>query len=333
VKRGLVEAAAPHRDVYEARLERLREYLRAAGAQVALIYGDVYRSDDIAHLTNLAIYWNEGVVAVPVDGPPVFLAKLSKRVHPWMERTSILTDLRASQKLPELIGSYFEELAPGTVGFIDRAWWPADLVDGVTAAAPGRDFVDLPDAVRRERLVPDELDRADLERAGSLVAAGLAAAAAAATGDVADQLAALELAARGGGARDVLASCRESAAGVQVDCTVQFANVWARGARVEGDRSGLQDALEAGAEALHAGARLADVQAVLGPDVSVSIVSHCDLATGGDLRGLADAAEPLPESATVTLAVAAGGATVADTYVVRSDGATPITQQTTEVTA
>ena len=332
MKRGLVEAAAPHRDIYEARLERLRDYLRAAGAQVALIYGDVYRSDDIAHLTNLAIYWNEGVVAVPVDGPPVFLAKLSKRVHPWMERTSIFTDLRASQKLPELIGSYFDELAPGTVGFVDRAWWPADLVDGVTAAAPGRDFVDLPDAVRRERLVPDELDRADLERAGSLVAAGLASAVAA-TGDVADQLAALELAARGGGARDVLASCRQTAAGVQIDCTVQFANVWARGARVEGDRSDLQDALETGAEALRAGARLADVQAVLGSDVNVSIVSHCDLATAGDLRGLADAGEPLPDGATVTLAVAAGGATIADTYVVRSDGATAITQQTTEVTA
>lgn len=332
MKRGLVEAATPHRDVYEARLERLRAYLRAAGAQVALIYGDVYRSDDIAHLTNLVIYWNEGVVAVPVDGPPVFLAKLSKRVHPWMERTSIFTDLRSSQRLPELIGSYLEEVVPGTVVFVDRVWWPADLVDGVIAAAPGRDFADLPDAVRRERLVPDELDRADLERAGSLVAAGLAAAAAA-RGDVAQRLAALELAARGGGARDVLASCREIAGGVQIDCTVQLANVWARGARAEGDGGGLLDALEAAADALRAGARLADVQAVVGPDVSVSIVSHCDLATGGDLRGPADAADPLPEGAVVTLAVAAAGATAADTYVVQSSGATPITQQTTEVAA
>lgn len=332
MKRGLVEAAGPNRDVYEARLDRLREHLRAAGVQAGLIYGDVYRSDDIAHLTNLAIYWNEGVVAVPVDGPPVFLAKLSKRVHPWMQRTSIFTDLRASQKLPELIGSYFDELAPGTVGFVDRAWWPADLVDGVVAAAPGRDYIDLPDMVRRERLVPDELDRADLERAGSLVAAGLAGAAAA-TGDVADRLAALELAARGGGARDVLASCREVPAGVQIECTVQFANVWARGARLVGNSDRSLDSLESAAAALRAGARLADVQAAVAGDATVSIVSHCDLATGGDLRGLADAAEPLPEGAAVTLAVSTGGVTVADTYVVQSDGATPITQQTTEVTA
>ncbi len=332
MKRGLVQAAGGHRDVYEARLERLREQVRAAGAQVALIYGDVYRSDDIAHLTNLCIYWNEGVVAVPLDGPPVFLAKLSKRVHPWMQRTSILTDLRASQKLPELIGSYLEELGPRTIGFVDRAWWPAELVDGIVAAAPGRSFVDLPDAVRNQRLVPDELDCADLERAGSLVAAGLAAAVAA-TGDVAERLAALELATRGGGARDVLASCREIGACVQIDCAVQFANVWARGACVEGDDDGLREALEAAALALCADVRLADIQAVVDPDVAVSIVSHCDLATGGDLRGLFDSAQPLPEGAAVTLAVATAETVVADTYLVQSDGATSITRRVTEVTA
>src|SRR5579875_317322 len=279
MKRGLVEAAQERRGFYEARIDRLRERLREAGVHVALIYGDVYRSDDIAHLTNLCIYWNEGVVAVPVDAPPAFLAKLSKRVHPWMRRTSILEDLRASQKLPQLLAGYLDELGSSRVGFIDRAWWPAELVDGVVAAAPGKDFIDLPDAVRDGRLVPDELDRQDLERAGAIVAGGLAAASAA-EGEPETRIAALELAARGAGARDVLTVIHRSEAGEQPDCSVQFANVWARATRPNGGPSAAVEALETAATALRSAATLADIQAAAGAGTAISIVSHCDIATG-----------------------------------------------------
>lgn len=333
MKRGLVEAAGEDRGTYEARLERLRERLRGAGVSIALIYGDVYRSDDIAHLTNLCIYWNEGVVAVPADGPPAFLAKLSKRVHPWMQRTSIFTDLRASQKLPQLIGEYLAESAPGAIALVDRAWWPADLADGVAAAAPERTFVDLPDAVRDARIVLDELDRSDLERAGGLVAAGLEAAATAG-GSPEERVAALELAARGAGARDVLASCRETADGTAIECSVQFANVWARGARVERGAAALRDALDAAAGALRAGATVAALQAAAGADVATRLISHTDLASGGDLRPAADAsAEPLPDGSAVVVEVRLGDRVLADTYVVSGEGATPITRTPAEVAA
>lgn len=331
MKRGLVKAAGEERGIYEARLERLREQLRTTGTQVALIYGDVYRSDDIAHLTNLCIYWNEGVVAVPSDGPPVFLAKLSKRVHPWMRRTSIFEDLRASQKLPELIRDYLDELGSGAVGFVDRDWWPAELVDGVVATAPGRSFVDLPDAVRSSRRVPDELDGADLRQAGALVAAGVAAASHA-SGTSAQRLAALERVARGEGARDVIATCREIDGGFQIECAVQFANVWAHAARVTSDDDVLRPALEAAATALREGATAADVQAAAGT-AAASIVSHCDLATGGDLRTFARVAEPLISGEAVSLSVRLGDAILADTYVLYGSQPTALTQTTAEVPA
>lgn len=332
MKRGLVQAAGAQREIYEARLERLRRQLRGAGVSAALIYGDVYRSDDIAHLTNLCIYWNEGVVAVPADGPPAFLAKLSKRVHPWMQRTSVMTDLRASQRLPQLIGDYLDELGPGTVGIVDRAWWPAELVDGILAAA-GRQFIDLPDAVRGSRLVADALDRRDLERAGGLVAAGLAAAAEA-TGSPPERIAELELAARGGGARDVLASCRETDLGTQIECSVQFANVWARGARMLGGGDGLRGALDEAATGLRAGITPALLSAgdrwtARG---AFKVISCTDLATGGDLRR-ADDEVPLAAGSAVVLELRDGAALVADTYIVGGERAIAITQTGAEVTA
>jgi hypothetical protein len=103
VKRGLVE---PPRADHAGRVRALQERLRAAGAQLGLVYGDVSRSDDIEYLTGLCIYWNEGVVGVPADGEPALLSKLSKRVHPWMRATSTLTDLRSGRDLAALIAGF-----------------------------------------------------------------------------------------------------------------------------------------------------------------------------------------------------------------------------------
>ena len=84
MKRGLVlfdPAEIPAAE-WRARVAAVQRELAASGTDVALIYGDVSRSDDIAYLTNLCVYWNEGVLAVPAHGEPAFLTKLSPRVFP-----------------------------------------------------------------------------------------------------------------------------------------------------------------------------------------------------------------------------------------------------------
>lgn len=331
MKRGLVAAAGEQAPAYAARLERLGDRVREASAVAALVYGDVYRSDDIAHLTNLCIYWNEGVLAVPADGPPAFLAKLSARVHPWMKRTSVLTDLRASQKLPELIAAYVDELGPGPVAFVDEDWWPAELVSGIRAAAPARTMVTLPDAVRDGRLVPDARDLADLRRAGEIVAAGLSAAQAAGA-EANARIAALELAARGAGARDVIAHTRVVDGGaLALELTVQFANVWASAARTLGGRNLTAGALDASRADLVPGASPGDVARAAG-DAEVSVVHHCDLGTGGEYRPPADAGRALEEGAVVAVTARSRDAVVGDTYLVSRAGATPLTAAA-EVTA
>lgn len=83
MKRGLV--VLDHDELPEEewrrRIDRTRAVLREQGVDLALVYGDVFRSDDIAYLTNLCIYWNEGMLAVPADGEPALLTKLSPRVQ------------------------------------------------------------------------------------------------------------------------------------------------------------------------------------------------------------------------------------------------------------
>lgn len=347
MKRGLVEVA--DRPVYEARLERLQEQLRERGIAAALIYGDVYRSDDIAHLTNLCIYWNEGVIAVPADRPPALLAKLSKRVHPWMQRTSILEDLRASQNLPKLISEYLGELPAGAVAFIEAVWWPERLLRDISAAIDGRETLMLDDEVRRTRLVVDDADRADLVRAGEIVTAGLLAAEkAGADAEPAQRVAAVELATRREGARDVLAFCESVEAGATpLELTVQYANVWAYAARTpnldaEVARS-LRAAYGAAQEALVPGAsaaELAERARAVADDLAVelSLTHHCDLGTAGDYRGADDDAKPLPAGAVVALQLRAprsggGSAVLADTFLMTDAGAAALTGATARVAA
>lgn len=325
MKRGLVEPVGANADVYQARVERLRERMRHAGVEVALLYGDVYRSDDIAHLTNLCIYWNEGVVAVPTEGSAALLAKLSKRVHPWMRRTSTLTDLRASQQLPELIGAYLDERRAGQVGLVDERWWPAPLVDGIRSTHSDRAYVDMPEAVRTERIVPDALDRADIRRAGALVRAGLGAAVDG-NGTPAERIAELEFAARAGGARDVIARCLPTAFGLHVECSVQFANVWAHGSRMADGDSALEAAFAAASAALAPEVTLAALQRVAGDGVLVSLISHTDIATDGDLMVPPNSADSLPPGGAFVLRVGRGAVRLADTYLLAGSSSEPLTR-------
>ena len=75
MKRGLVvrDAEEIADSEWAARVGALQSELAAAGVDIALIYNDVSRGDDIGYLTNLCIYWNEGVLAVPATGEPAML--------------------------------------------------------------------------------------------------------------------------------------------------------------------------------------------------------------------------------------------------------------------
>ena len=70
MKRGLVvldPAEIPPGEL-EQRVGALQAELRARGLAAALVYADVYHSGDLGYLSNICLYWNEALLAVPADG-------------------------------------------------------------------------------------------------------------------------------------------------------------------------------------------------------------------------------------------------------------------------
>ncbi|GAA3108346.1 hypothetical protein GCM10010464_84040 [Pseudonocardia yunnanensis] len=342
MKRGLVvldTAEVPEQERPD-RVARLQRRLADEGVTIGLVYADVHRSDDVGYLTNLCIYWNEGILAVPAEGDPAFLMKLSPRVHPWMRRSSTLTDLRSGKGFTALVQGFVENAAePGVIGLVDAALWPTTTVDEVRAAAPGWDVRPLGGLVREQRLVPSAAELGLLGAAAGHLRTALDAV----TGpDLprGERIALLEQALRGAGYTDLMVEVVHGPDEVSaVEVTGQFRFSWLRAARLVTPASGvpqwaasLQDALAAARGAVAPG-EAASVPAAAaektltglpaGATAHATVVHQADLSTGGDY---ASPDEQLPVGAVVVVAVEVlfpdgGRVAVADTVRVGETGA------------
>jgi hypothetical protein len=324
VKRGLVRldpAELPAAEL-ERRVGALQERLREAGVAAALVYGDVSRSGDIAHLTNLCIYWNEGVLMVPADGAPAFLTRLSARVHPWMRATSSVRDLVSGGDLARLVADRLATVAPGAVGVVARPWWPGMLLESVARLAPDRELRDVGDPVRAGRLRPAGAELALLRRASAVARDALARASAGGASEA-------ELAARRAGATDVAVDrdpAPDGAAAFEV--RVQLLGCWALAAATVPAPPALDAAWAAAAACLRAGATAAELGEAA-PGWDVDLVPHPDLETRGDHRLPEDLEAPPAAGEVAALRVSTwlpGGRRLvaARTYMLGATGAEPL---------
>lgn len=350
MKRGLVvlDPAEVPESEWRGRVEALQQALTAGGIDIALVYGDVYASDDIAYLTNLCVYWNEGVLAVPAAADPVFLTKLSPRVQPWMKRVSTVTRIESGKNFGALAAKLLGELPAGTVGLVDAALWPASVVEEVRAALPGWQVRELDGLVRERRVVASVRELA-LLREGAEVVAGAAEAAVRGELSTFERVSVVERLVRGAGFLDVQVNTTATSDGVEcVQVTGQFRTGWLHASRLTAAPDGapawaaaLREALgaavaaaTAGADgdALSAAARTALSGLPEGTNAQVSWVNQADLSSGGEYRSRA---ETLKEGSVVAITVdvlfADGGyAAVADTVLVTSGA--PATLTTTGTT-
>jgi Xaa-Pro aminopeptidase len=345
VKRGLVvlDPAEVPAGEWQARNAALRSRLAAEGMDFALVYGDVFASDDIAYLTNLCIYWNEGMLAVPASGDAVFLTKLSPRVHPWMRRVSTVERIESGKSFGALVTRLLGELPSGTVGLVGAARWPAALVAEVRAALPGWRVRELGELVGERREVVSGHELALLRRGGAVVGRAAAEAAAPGLGAYA-RTAVVERLVRGAGFLDVQTHVAQAPDGVAcVQVTGQFRTGWLHASRLANTAGrawaeALREALEAAVGAVRAGASGRELTAAAaaalarlpeGSDAQVRWVNQADLATAGEYRRRA-ADEPLPAGSVVAVSVdvlfeSGGYAALGDTVLVTDAGADALT--------
>lgn len=332
MKRGLVllDPAEVPESEWDRRVGALQDRLVDEGIDVALVYGDVFRSDDIAYLTNLCVYWNEGVLAVPAKGEPAFLTKLSPRVYPWMRRVSTVEDIRSGRDFGDLVAAYLAEHPDATMGLVDAALWPESVLARLTGQRPLRELGGL---VRDLRLAPAAPETQLLRDAGAL----LAKAAAASGPDVPTRVSTVERTLRWGGFLDVLTQASATSDGVNsLRITGQYRTCWVQAARLSGDApwtGRLTDALDAAIAAIKPGVTGADLRAAASlPDGGeLNWVHQADLSTNGEYATV-DPAAPLAEGA--VLAIAAdllfddgGYAVVADTVLVTATGQETLTRE------
>lgn len=315
MKRGLVkldlsETPVP---VYERRLDALRDRLKEEGCNVGLIYADVSRGGDLSYLTNFCLYWNEAVLAVPLDGPPVLIMKLSPRVNPWIKRTTILDDIRSGPNAAKNVAAFLDERAassPVIAGLVDREWWPAALAAQLEAAAPDVELRPLGGLVRKMRRTPDAEELSLLEEAGRILSDAINEAAV--EEDDGASLSSMVGGGRRAGYADLEAHCRTAESGERlIDAWGQYRYVWAEAARTTGGAAGelLRRASDAALAALKPGASENAVKAAAQKSASgqsplqVACWSHVDIETRGAYRGAEEPGRAFGDGEVVALRI------------------------------
>lgn len=338
MKRGLVvlDPVETSPAAFAARLDTVRGRLRESGAQVALIYGDVSRSGDINYLTNLCLYWNEAILAVPLQGKLALITKLSKRVQPWMRRTSILEDIRSGPRLAAGVGRLLDERIGGRerrIALINMSWWPSDLVDELRAALPQAELQDLGAAVRDSRLLPSAEEWSLLQSGAQLLDEAMVLAWALG-GSPRERICIAVRGIRRAGFQDATVSCGKLQDGSEFeDVTAQYRYVWLRQSRPRGGplantaNRALREALGAARSGATEAqlARLAASRAGEGCRLTLSCIPHPDIEMRGLFRSDEDTERPLKEGEVVcimlSLAGEAGVLPAAETVRITRDGA------------
>ncbi|MGK3203419.1 aminopeptidase P family N-terminal domain-containing protein [Amycolatopsis sp. MEPSY49] len=335
MKRGLHvldPAEVPDREWHD-RVAALQRAMAAEGVDVALVYADVSRSDDLAYLTNLCLYWNEGVLAIPAEGPVTFLTKLSLRVQNWMRRSSTVTEFGSGKNFADLVAKYLLDRPTGTVGLVDAALWPADVAEEIVAAVPGWQVRRLGGLVREQRLVPSAAET-ELLRAAGRILDDAAAKATVAGSTAGSRVETVERALRGNGFLDLYPQSLSTSDGVtSFAVTGQYRMNWVHASRVLDDGGwpdALKEALASAIAAAKAGATVGALAEAAAPALAklpegakaeVRWVNQADLSTAGEFR----AQEP-------EAVLADGEAGAVSVEVAFADGGTAAVAETVRVT-
>ena len=123
------------RAAFDARLNALRRHLAERELPAAVIYSDIWRSNQVRHISNFMPYWNRALLVVPRDAPPILLCGLSPRVYPWIRSVTILDEIRPSPNLARALLDLAGEKNWQRLGVLDLEGLPFDLYQQIRAGA------------------------------------------------------------------------------------------------------------------------------------------------------------------------------------------------------
>jgi hypothetical protein len=129
VKRGWIswDQNELPRAAFDARLDALRHHLAERELPAAVIYSDIWRSNQGRHISNFMPYWNRALLVVPRDASPILLCGLSPRVYPWIRSVTILDEIRPSPNLARALLDLAGEKNWQRLGVLDLEGLPFDL--------------------------------------------------------------------------------------------------------------------------------------------------------------------------------------------------------------
>jgi hypothetical protein len=188
--------------VLDARLDRLRAAMRAAGLDALVVYTDNTRPAAVSWLCGFVPYWSEALLVLPPAHDPVLVVALTFRVKPWIERTSRVADVihtpRIGLEAARLVAAAKADAATGIVEF-DRL--PTGIAEDLREAVPRLVLSDASELFVALRAKADPTEIALATRAAAIAEEALARIEP--NGGIGEIIAAVEGEARRRGAEEV----------------------------------------------------------------------------------------------------------------------------------
>jgi Xaa-Pro aminopeptidase len=204
VRRGLLSWSKVEipRTVFDMRIAQTQAAMATDGLDVLLVYTNHTRPAAVSWLTGFVPYWSECLLFVPRSGRPTLAAALSKRVHEWIAQTSWIEGIVAAPRLGREIAKLcVPNYAGGKIGVLEfdalATQISQDLADGGVTG-----LVDATAMFDRLRMFADGTEIALAGQAARIARDALAKLPER-PGDITGAVAAVEGAARWGGAEEV----------------------------------------------------------------------------------------------------------------------------------
>jgi len=211
MRRGLISWSAREvpASVLDARVGRLQAAMRAEKLDAVLAYTCFSQPASVTWLTHFVPYWNDALVVVFREGPPVMLAAFSKRVQNWIREVSHVGEVMTAPNLGRGAVGLLKERVPrlasgaGRIGIIERDDFPWTVAEPLVEAGWGNALVDATPLYAAIRQPADPAEIGLAQHAAGMAGKALDALPSNA-GKASQSLAAIEASARCDGAEEVL---------------------------------------------------------------------------------------------------------------------------------